>query len=62
MDLIVTIFNETLYRPLFNILIWLYNVIPGNDLGIAIIVLTILIRFFLYPLSKKIYSITKSNQ
>ncbi len=53
MDLIVTIFNETLYRPLFNILIWLYNVIPGNDLGIAIIVLTILIRFFLYPLSKK---------
>ncbi len=53
MDLIVTIFNETLYRPLFNILIWLYNIIPGNDLGIAIIVLTILIRFFLYPLSKK---------
>jgi YidC/Oxa1 family membrane protein insertase len=53
MELIVTIFNEVLYRPLFNILIWLYNIIPGNDLGIAIVILTLLIRFILYPLSKK---------
>ena len=53
MDFIVTIFNEALYRPLFNALIWIYNIIPGNDLGIAIILLTVLIRFILYPLSKK---------
>ncbi len=53
MDFIITIFNEVLYRPLFNALIWIYNIVPGNDLGIAIILLTILIRFILYPLSKK---------
>jgi len=53
MSFIITIFNESLYRPLFNALVWLYNVIPGNDLGIAIIVLTIIIRLILYPLSKK---------
>ncbi len=53
MNLIITVFNESLYRPLFNALVWLYNIIPGNDLGIAIIVLTILIRLILYPLSKK---------
>ncbi len=53
MDLIITIFNESLYRPLFNALVWLYNIIPGNDLGIAIIVLTVIIRLILYPLSKK---------
>jgi len=53
MDLIITIFNEALYRPLFNGLVWFYNVIPGHDLGIAIIALTVLIRFILYPLSKK---------
>ena len=53
MDFIINIFNESLYRPLFNILVWFYNIIPGNDLGIAIIILTILIRFILYPLSKK---------
>jgi len=61
MDFIVTIFNEALYRPLFNTLIWIYNIIPGNDLGIAIILLTILIRFILYPLSKKAIQSTKSN-
>ena len=53
MDFIITIFNEVLYRPLFNALIWIYNIVPGNDLGIAIILLTILIRFILYPISKK---------
>lgn len=53
MDLLITIFNETLYRPLFNALVWLYDVLPGHDLGIAIIILTVAIRLFLYPLSKK---------
>ncbi|MBU2472619.1 YidC/Oxa1 family membrane protein insertase [Patescibacteria group bacterium] len=53
MEIIISIFNEVLYRPLFNILIWLYDTIAFNDLGIAIIILTVLIRFLLYPLSKK---------
>jgi len=53
MDIIITIFNEVLYRPLFNVLVWLYNTIPGHDLGISIIILTVLIRFIFYPLSKK---------
>jgi len=53
MNLILTIFNEVLYRPLFNALIWLYNTIPFHDLGLAIIILTVLIRLILYPLSKK---------
>ncbi|MAF20584.1 MAG: hypothetical protein CMI55_02795 [Parcubacteria group bacterium] len=53
MGFIVDIFNQVLYLPLFNALIWLYNIIPGNDLGIAIIILTVLIRFIFYPLSRK---------
>jgi len=53
MELLITLFNEILYRPLFNGLIFLYNIIPGHDLGIAIIVLTSLIRLILYPLSSK---------
>ena len=53
MGSIIDIFNQVLYLPLFNALIWLYNVIPGKDLGIAIVVLTVLIRFLLYPLSRK---------
>lgn len=53
MNSIIMIFNEVLYRPLFNVLIWFYNVIPGHDLGVSIIILTVLIRLIFYPLSKK---------
>jgi YidC/Oxa1 family membrane protein insertase len=53
MELLITAFNEILYRPIFNGLVLLYNIIPGHDLGIAIIVLTTLIRLVLYPLSQK---------
>lgn len=53
MNLISTIFNEAFYRPLFNGLIFLYNAIPYHDFGVAIILLTLLIRFVLYPLNQK---------
>lgn len=45
-----SLFNEILYRPLFNILVLLYNSIAFEDLGLAIILLTILIRIILFPL------------
>lgn len=47
----VTFFNTILFQPLFNALVFLYNVIPGHDLGVAIIILTILVKFALFPLS-----------
>jgi YidC/Oxa1 family membrane protein insertase len=47
------IFNAVFYRPLFNGLIFLYNSIPFHDFGIAIILLTLIIRFILYPLNQK---------
>ncbi len=53
MEFLITIFNEALYRPLFNALIWLYNTIAFNDLGVAIIILTAGIRLLMFPLSKK---------
>lgn len=49
----ITIFNELLYRPLFNLTILLYNIVPGSDFGLAIIFLTILIRVIFFPLSVK---------
>ena len=55
MDTILSIYNTVLYQPLFNILILLYNFIPGKDFGIAIIVLTILLRAAFYPLSAKAF-------
>ncbi|MFH1404671.1 MAG: YidC/Oxa1 family membrane protein insertase [Patescibacteria group bacterium] len=43
------IFHTVLYQPLFNLLIWLYNVLPFADIGFAIIVLTIIIKLILWP-------------
>ncbi len=47
------LYNEFLYRPLFNALIFLYDAIPIHDFGIAIILLTIAIRLILWPLFHK---------
>lgn len=48
-----TLFNEILYRPLFNAVVFLYEILPGHDFGFAIIVLTALIRVLFFPLSIK---------
>ena len=44
-------FNQVLYRPIFNALIFVYQFAAFRDMGIAIIVLTIVIRLLLWPLS-----------
>ncbi len=51
MNILILIFNTVLYQPLLNCLILLYEYIPGHDFGIAVIVLTLIIRFLLYPSS-----------
>ncbi|PIP25166.1 MAG: hypothetical protein COX34_00175 [Candidatus Nealsonbacteria bacterium CG23_combo_of_CG06-09_8_20_14_all_36_12] len=53
MEFLITIFNEALYRPLLNILFLFYQYLPGQDLGIAVIALTVLIKFLFYPLGTK---------
>jgi YidC/Oxa1 family membrane protein insertase len=50
------------YQPILNLVIFLYNIIPGHDLGIAIILLTIIIKLLLYPLSKQSLKSQKSLQ
>lgn len=47
------LFNAVLYQPLFNGLILLYQYLPGHDLGVAIIVLTLIIKIVLWPLAAK---------
>lgn len=56
------IWNSFLYRPLLNLLILLYNTVGFQNLGLAVIWLTVLVRLALLPLSiivernKSIYS------
>src|SRR5512143_4102513 len=46
-------FNAVFYEPIYNLLVFLYVTIPGRDLGIAIILLTVIIKLILWPLSAK---------
>lgn len=51
MNLLINAFNLLLYQPLFNALVLLYLYLPGHDFGVAVIILTILIRLLFYPLN-----------
>src|SRR3989338_5474906 len=46
-------FNEVIFKPLLNLLVITVDLIPGGDLGFAIIIVTLVIRFILLPLSYK---------
>lgn len=47
------LYTELLYRPLLNLVVFLYNIIPGHDFGLAIIVLTAVVRVVFLPLTVK---------
>ena len=46
-------FNEIIVRPILNTLLWIYNTVPGADLGVAIVIITIAIRVLLIPMAKQ---------
>ncbi len=49
----MSFFDLILIQPIFNILVFIYGIIPGHDFGLALILFTILIRVLLWPLVKK---------
>ncbi len=48
-----TFFSAVFVQPTLNLLMGLAFLIPGHDLGLAIIGLTILVKLILYPLTKQ---------
>ena len=62
MEALTNLFNLILYQPLFNALVVLYQYLPGGDFGIAVIVLTILIRIVFYPAMLKSIKSQKAMQ
>src|SRR3989344_1196591 len=47
------LFHNFFYQPLVNILALLTVVIPGHDLGVSIIILTLLVNLLLLPLTRR---------
>lgn len=49
----MSLFTLIIVQPIFNLLVLIYNLIPGHNFGLAIIVFTIIVRLLLWPLVKK---------
>ena len=45
----IYLYNQIFYRPILNILVFFYNTVAVHDFGVAIILVTLLIRLVLYP-------------
>jgi len=56
------LFTVIFYQPILNLLIFLYNTVSFHDLGIAIILLTIIIKLILWPLGRQSIRAQKSLQ
>lgn len=50
--MIGSLFHSAVYQPIYNLLVFLYDAVPGSDFGVAIILLTVLLKAALIPLSK----------
>lgn len=46
-------FDTIFVQPLMNILFFIYGIIPGHDFGVAVIIMTVLIRFAMWPVMAK---------
>lgn len=47
------LFTAVFYQPILNLLVFLYNFLPGHDIGLVIVVLTVIVKIILWPLSQK---------
>lgn len=58
----MNLFDIILVQPIFNILLFIYGIIPGHDFGVALILFTILVRLLMWPLVRKQLHQTKVMQ
>lgn len=49
----IAFYNNFFFEPLYNSLIFLFKVFPWADAGVIVVILTILVRLILFPLSRK---------
>lgn len=58
----MSIFTTIFYQPVLNLLVLLYNITPLNDFGVAVVLLTIIIKLIFWPLGSKAIKSQKSLQ
>lgn len=48
-------FHEIFYKPMYNVLVYILSLLPSHDVATAVIILTIVVKVVLLPLSKKMF-------
>lgn len=56
------LFTTIFYQPILNLLVFLYNTVSFQDLGVAIILLTIIIKLVFWPLGRQAIKSQKALQ
>ena len=46
-------FTTLIVKPIFNLLVAIYALLPGHNFGLALIIFTVIIRLLMWPLVKK---------
>ncbi len=48
-----SIFQVLIVKPIFNLLVLIYAILPGHNFGLALIIFTVVVRLLMWPLVKK---------
>ncbi|HEY4522148.1 MAG TPA: YidC/Oxa1 family membrane protein insertase [Candidatus Paceibacterota bacterium] len=51
--MISSLFHTLIYDPVYNGLVYFVDILPTHDVGIAVIIVTIIVRIILFPLSRR---------
>src|SRR5579884_2213958 len=46
-------FTTLIVKPIFNLLVLIYAILPGHNFGLALIIFTIIVRLLLWPVLRK---------
>ena len=49
----IWLWNTIFYNPLYNLLVYLIDVIPTHDVGVAVVLVTLVVSLVLFSISKK---------
>lgn len=50
---VASVFEVIIVKPIFNLLVLVYGILPGHNFGLSIILFTIVVRLLMWPLVKK---------
>lgn len=45
------LFHTYLYVPIYNLLVFLVDIVPGGDIGLAVVIATVIVKVIIMPLS-----------